>query len=668
MPSTYSPDLRIELIANGEKSGTWGTITNTNLGTLIEDAISGLAPVTVSSANQPLTAVDGAADQARCAVLRLTISHAGNVSVYAPPATKTYIVQNTSLTYTATIYASTVIGNTTAAGTGITIPAGTTMMVRCDGTDFLTSLDGVPTTFTTGTALTVGTDLTVNRNATLGGRLSGTYTQTATTVTVTANSHGFTNGESVAFINVTGLGQSGTYTITYINANSFSFTSGVSQATSGNCFVTNDDIALNGIISPGVIIEGANNDIAALRVTQTGTANAIEVEDSINPDTTPFVVNNAGSVGIGTNAPTQLLDITSNSTAITNLSRYSTDTSSAAALVRKSRGTLASPTIVVDGDTAGVVAFQGYDGAAFQSLAQISAAVDGTPGANDMPGRLIISTTPDGSTTLAERVRVNNAGELILGSGEASATTAGNTFRAPNRTGTDVAGTNLTIQAGNGTGTGGSGFIALQTAVPSTTGSTANTMVDRLKLSNGVMVGKAFNMDYGVIPVEQFYALNSSYVGSNVNTAQSMFGVGVNLAANTIYEFEIVFVLQKTAGTTSHTVSLQFDIGSGSINNINYSVLGSFAGNPTTTIVAPDVMLYSQVATTTAVTAATTTAGVNFQGRVRGTVSIGTAGKWTPQYKLSAAPGGAYSTLAGSFVKIYPIGAAGANVNTGGWA
>jgi hypothetical protein len=130
----------------------------------------------------------------------------------------------------------------------------------------------------------------------------------------------------------------------------------------------------------------------------------------------------------------------------------------------------------------------------------------------------------------------------------------------------------------------------------------------------------------------------------------------------------MVFVLLKTGGTTSHTISLLFDIGSGAINNINYSVLGSFAANPTTTIVAPDTIQYIQVATATAVTAATTTAAVNFQGRIRGVISVGTAGKWTPQYRLSAAPGGAYSTLAGSFVKIYPIGAAGANVNTGGWS
>ena len=60
MPSTYSTDLRIELIATGEQSGTWGTTTNTNLGTLIEDAISGLALVAAVSANQALTASNGA--------------------------------------------------------------------------------------------------------------------------------------------------------------------------------------------------------------------------------------------------------------------------------------------------------------------------------------------------------------------------------------------------------------------------------------------------------------------------------------------------------------------------------------------------------------------------------------------------------------------------------
>jgi hypothetical protein len=194
-------------------------------------------------------------------------------------------------------------------------------------------------------------------------------------------------------------------------------------------------------------------------------------------------------------------------------------------------------------------------------------------------------------------------------------------------------------------------------------------MVDRLKLSNGVMVGKAFDMNYGVIPVEQFYALDSNYAGANVNTAQALFGVGVNLAANTAYAFEMMFTLYKTAGTTSHTISLLHDIGSGTLPVLNYTLIGLFDASTPAAINAPDTMQYIQTAAATAITSSSGTAAtLIFRGVVRGVLTVGTAGKWTPQYKLSAAPGGAYSTLAGGYVRIYPIGASGANVNTGGWA
>ena len=144
MPSTYSPDLRIELIANGEQSGTWGTTTNSNLGTLIEDAIAGRASVSVTSADQALTALNGAADQARCAAIDLSIGAWGspaNFNIYVPPVTKLYVVRNTDSTYTATVYCSTVIGNTTAAGSGVAIPAGKTTLVRSDGTNITTQID-----------------------------------------------------------------------------------------------------------------------------------------------------------------------------------------------------------------------------------------------------------------------------------------------------------------------------------------------------------------------------------------------------------------------------------------------------------------------------------------------------------------------------------------------
>ena len=135
MASTFSPSLRIELIGAGEQAGTWNTTTNSNLGTIIESAIAGYVAVSVTSANQAFSALDGAADQARNAVIALTTTTGANFNVYAPPQEKTYIIYNTTA-FTATIFNSTAIGNTTAAGAGITVPAGGKVLVFSDGTDF----------------------------------------------------------------------------------------------------------------------------------------------------------------------------------------------------------------------------------------------------------------------------------------------------------------------------------------------------------------------------------------------------------------------------------------------------------------------------------------------------------------------------------------------------
>jgi hypothetical protein len=135
MPSSFSPNLRIELIGNGEQAGNWGSTTNTNLGTLVEDAISGYETVSVTTANQAFTYADGAADQARNAMIELTTTTGAAFAVYAPPSPKSYIIFNASA-HAATIYNSTVAGNTTAAGTGVVVPAGKSLAVFTDGSDF----------------------------------------------------------------------------------------------------------------------------------------------------------------------------------------------------------------------------------------------------------------------------------------------------------------------------------------------------------------------------------------------------------------------------------------------------------------------------------------------------------------------------------------------------
>jgi hypothetical protein len=143
--STYSPDLRIELITTGDQAGTWGATTNTNLAYVIEQAIAGYISVSVIAADQALTYINGgsatvAANQAVHAALALTTTTGAAFRVYAPPASKQYVIYNASA-YAATIYNSTVIGNTTAAGTGVVIPAGKTLAVWSDGTNFAATVN-----------------------------------------------------------------------------------------------------------------------------------------------------------------------------------------------------------------------------------------------------------------------------------------------------------------------------------------------------------------------------------------------------------------------------------------------------------------------------------------------------------------------------------------------
>jgi hypothetical protein len=149
MPSTFSPNLRVELIGDGEQAGSWGNTTNTNLGTVLEQAISGYVTVSVISANQAFTHANGTSDQARNAMIELTTTTGADFAVYAPPTPKTYIIYNASA-YTATIYNSTVLGNTTAAGTGVAISPGGTAYVFTDGDNFSSATFAAQTLYPIG--------------------------------------------------------------------------------------------------------------------------------------------------------------------------------------------------------------------------------------------------------------------------------------------------------------------------------------------------------------------------------------------------------------------------------------------------------------------------------------------------------------------------------------
>ena len=77
-------------------------------------------------------------------------------------------------------------------------------------------------------------------------------------------------------------------------------------------------------------------------------------------------------------------------------------------------GVLANSTTAVNGDVAGVLSFLASDGTNLIHAAEILGLVDGTPGTNDMPGRLVFSTTADGASSPTERMRINQAGTVSI--------------------------------------------------------------------------------------------------------------------------------------------------------------------------------------------------------------------------------------------------------------
>jgi hypothetical protein len=152
MPSTYSTSLGIELIGNGEQAGTWGTTTNNNLGTLLEQAIAGVEGITLTG-DYTLTDFNGISDEARNAVLVFNGSLGAPANVTTPSVQKTYIVRN-------------VAGNTvtikTSSGNGVALTNGSSAVVFCDATNF----------FSATTLNFIDGNLTVTGNATISGNLS----------------------------------------------------------------------------------------------------------------------------------------------------------------------------------------------------------------------------------------------------------------------------------------------------------------------------------------------------------------------------------------------------------------------------------------------------------------------------------------------------------------
>lgn len=178
----------------------------------------------------------------------------------------------------------------------------------------------------------------------------------------------------------------------------------------------------------------------------------------------------------------------------------------------------------------------------------------------------------------------------------------------------------------------------------------------------------------GLVPGAQYYRLNADYAGASSTSAQGIFSVGtggtglaVTLSGSTIYEFDMYLIFSKSATATAHNFQLGFG-GTATINNILYGgAVNGTAASFAAGAVAAAQSFDSNTATATTVYAAAATATMSVRTYLRGSVSIGTGGTFIPQYTTSAAVG-PYSTLAGSFMYIYPLGTSGGAISVGSWS
>lgn len=163
MPTSYTPILRLAKPAVGELNNTWGTTVNDSVTTMIEEAIAGYKSISMADADYTLTTADGSTDDARNLALRMTGALSAARNVVCPAVPKMFFFTNaTTGGFALTLK--------TATGTGVTVSAGASAVLLCDGTNvidavtFFASAIAFASSITVSGATTLANDLTVDTN------------------------------------------------------------------------------------------------------------------------------------------------------------------------------------------------------------------------------------------------------------------------------------------------------------------------------------------------------------------------------------------------------------------------------------------------------------------------------------------------------------------------
>jgi hypothetical protein len=349
--AAYTPSLRLTLPVTGTDDGTWGDTVNNGITSLTDASIAGTATV-VQGDVANYTLTNNSGATDQARNMFLNITGALTAARNVVcPAVSKLYFIKNSTT------GGFAITLKTSGGSGISVPnGGTIMALYCDGTNVVD-------------AITYANIPTIN----------------ATTVDTTN-------------LEVTNI-----------------------KAKDGTASITLADTTGIATFSKATVVSTTDNTNAALRITQLGTGNALLVEDSTNPDASPFAIDANGIVVIGHTAAIPAYGF-NNQFEVLGAVGYQLNAAFRAdafapifTIAHSRNATIGSHTVAQSGDEAGIIAFAGSDGTQFIRAAQISSSVDGTPGLNDMPGRLVFSTTADGAASPTERMRITAAGNVGIG-------------------------------------------------------------------------------------------------------------------------------------------------------------------------------------------------------------------------------------------------------------
>jgi hypothetical protein len=302
MASTYSA-LKIQLMATGENSGTWGSVTNVNLGTALEEAIVGSEDVTFSGADLTLTLTNTNATQtARNLRLNLTGPTGAARSLIVPAIEKVYIINN-GCADTITVKNST--------GSGIAVPAGKTMYVYNTGTNVVDAITHL-TSLTLASALPVASGGTGSNTATFSGanitNLNANNISSGTLDNARTSASSSNGANTIVLRGASGQFSAGTITGTLSGtatqvSNSVTFNNGGGGGASGSTFNGSGalTVSYNTVGAPST---GGANASGTWSINVTGSAGSASTATTASTANALNTGNNyqVNSLGVGTGA------------------------------------------------------------------------------------------------------------------------------------------------------------------------------------------------------------------------------------------------------------------------------------------------------------------------------------------------------------------------------